>query len=312
MRKKLLIWSWLAAGEFLLAFLSASLGIAQEGTEVKVSTSVVAERVPLNRTTKVVVQLKWKGTLSDIEFDQPDTPTLSNFKLAGSASSNWAGIEDGVNTAVRTFEYTVRPEGLGMGYVEGMRLSYLDKATGEKHSLYTDRLGIEVIDPVREPGEAPLGMAMTLGLVVTIVAAALVFLFESRSKKRERERRAAEAEKPLELEYLDRLRSTIDVNTIETKPAFTELSRLLRQYLRARFEIPTQGISTAEVVAAYGEIDDDVDQTMRLQEILQASDVAKFSGESGDPAKLARAYALTELFLQTNLKAQEPSTAATS
>jgi len=42
-----------------------------------------------------------------------------------------------------------------------------------------------------------------------------------------------------------------------------------------------------------------------LEEVLQTSDVVKFSGAGGDPSRLARAYALTENFLRANLKPAE-------
>ena len=286
-----------------LFLLFAHAAFAQN-TQVKLSVSASALNVPLNRTSTYIVQLKWSGNLALVEFDQPETPRLTNFKLAGSSSSNWVGVENGQNTSIKTFEYTLKPEALGMGYVEGLRLSYLDKSTSEKHALYSDRLGIEVIDPLPEPGEVPVGLLAAIWIGVVAAVAALAFIWRARNKKKDAGRRAASLViKPVEQEFLEQLQASVNINSLDTKANFSELSKILRQYLKRRFEIAAQGIATAEVVAAYRALDPSVDQAMKLEEILQTSDVVKFSGASGEPAKLARCYALAENFLRANLSA---------
>lgn len=285
----------------ITVLLSSHFAFAQS-TQVKLSASVAATQVPLNRTATYTVQLKWSGNLALIEFDQPETPRLTNFKLAGSSSSNWVGVESGQNTSIKTFEYTLRPEALGMGYVEGLRLSYLDKATNEKHTLYADRLGIEVIDPLPEPGEVPVGLLASVWLGIVAAVAMIALVWRARNQKKEAALRAAAlVVKPFEQEMLEQLQASVDLNSLDTKAGFSEISKILRQYLKRRFEIPAAGITTAEVVAAYRGLDTSVDQAMKLEEILQTSDVIKFSGESGEPAKLARCFALAESFLRTNL-----------
>lgn len=287
----------------IVSFLVLSHAAFAQNTQVKLSASVAAMQVPLNRTATYIVQLKWFGNLALIEFDQPETSRLTNFKLAGSSSSNWVGVENGQNTSIKTFEYTLRPEALGMGYVEGLRLSYLDKATNEKHALYADRLGIEVVDPLPEQGEVPVGLLATVWFAVVAVVAVVAFIWRARSKKKEQARRAQIVVKPVEQEVLEQLQASVDINSLDTKAGFSEISKVLLQYLKRRFEIPAQGITTAEVIAAYRALDSSVDQAMKLEEILQTSDVVKFSGESGEPAKLARCFTLAENFLRANLNA---------
>jgi hypothetical protein len=280
-----------------------TLAMAPSGrlpVQVTLSASAASGETPLNRLATYTVQLKWKGRLADIEFDPSETPMLSNFQLAGSSSSNWVGIESGQQTSIKTFEYSLRPEGLGMGYVEGMRVSYLDKATAEKHTLYTDRVGIKVIDPLPEPEKAPLGMALFIGLVVCALLVGVIFKLEARAKQKELARLAAMAEKPLEQEFLEELKSTVDINTTNLKEAFVTLSRLVRRYLNRRYEIPAQGISTEEVIAAFRKLAPSEEQIIKIAEILQTCDLFKFSGEVGDPARLARTFALIENFLQMN------------
>jgi hypothetical protein len=273
---------------------------AMAPVHVSISASVASEKIPLNRLATCTLQLKWQGRLSDIEFDPPEAPKLSNFKLAGSSSSNWVGLESGQQTSIKKFEYSLQPEGLGMGYVEEMRVSYLDKATGEKHRLFTNRLGIEVIEPLQKPVKTPLGIALLLGLLVYAGLIVFIFQMKARAKQKETARLAALAQKPLEEEFLEELKNTVDINTTDLKEAFVALSRLMRRYLSRRYEIPALGISTDEVVEAFRKVASSEEQSSQVDEILHTCDLFKFSGEAGDPARLARTYALTENFLQMN------------
>jgi hypothetical protein len=270
--------------------------------QVSVSASAASEETPLNRLATFTVQLKWQGRLADVEFDPLETPQLANFKVAGSSSSNWVGLENGKQTSIKTFSYSLRPEGLGMGYVEGGRVNYLDKATSEKHTLYTSRVGIKVIDAAPEPDESPLGLVLTVGLLVCAALVAFVFQMEARAKKKEAARLAATAVKPLEDEFLEELKNTVNINATDLKEAFITLSKLLRRYLNRRYQIPAQGISTQEVAAALRPVALSEEQTTHIEEVLQICDLYKFSGEAGEPARLARAFALTENFLLANRK----------
>jgi hypothetical protein len=100
---------------------------------------------------------------------------------------------------------------------------------------------------------------------------------------------------------LERLQAAVDLNSLEIRPGFSEVSRLVRQYLQRRFDIPVQGIATMEVTTAYRALDGELTRGLQLEEILQTCDLVKFSGEGGDPARLARVYALAENFLRAHL-----------
>jgi hypothetical protein len=286
---------------FCQTVLNPALDSLRVPTQVSVTGAALNEEVALNRLAVYTIRLKWQGRLSDIEFDPPEAPQLSNFKIAGSSSSNWVGVENNQPVSIKTLEYSLQPEDLGMGYVEGVRISYLDKGTGERHSLYTSRVGIKVIDPLPEPDEAPLGLVLTIGLLLCAALVVLVFQLEARVKKKEAARLAATAEKPLELKFVEELKATVDINTMDFKEAFSSLSKLLRRYLNRRYSIPTQGISTQEIVEAFRKVANAEEPAAQIEEILQTCDLFKFSGEAGEPARLARVYALTENFLQSNL-----------
>ncbi len=303
MRGKFLI---MALGVLLLTLFSAQ---AQSTLEVKLSATLTPEEVPLNRTAVYRVELTWRGDLARVTVDPPEPPRLANLKLVGTASANRVGAENGTTVATHFFEYTLRPQGLGMGYVETMRVSYLDKATNEKHELYAGRLSTKVIEAVPEPGETPAAVMALAALGVVLVAGVGFVLWRAQRRRAARAQLAAAAPKPLEDEFYEQLQAMVDLNAVDTKEAFTNLSKILRAYLHRRFEIPAQGITTAEVVAAYRRLHPDAtSQATQLEEVLQTSDVVKFSGAGGDPSRLARAFAMTESFL----RAHRPESSALS
>ena len=269
--------------------------------QVQIQSTIAPARVPVNRQAMLTVRLEWGGRIEDVEFDQLDNPQLTNLKLSGSSSANWTGITDNQPAAARIYEFQLSPESLGMGYVDAMRIAYLDKATNQKHSLYTTRLGVEGIDPLPEPGERPWGLI--LGSIVAVAAAVggFVWLRKKRIEKREAEALAAIKPIPLEQKFLDELKQSINLNTSEINAAFALLYKLTRRYIAEKYSVTAQGISTEETLQDLREQAAPEDVIMPLAEVLQTCDLYKYSGESGDPTRLTRAYGLIENILGRGL-----------
>ncbi|MGH7455424.1 MAG: hypothetical protein ACRENG_28985, partial [bacterium] len=122
-----------------------------------------------------------------------------------------------------------------------------------------------------------LGLALAVGLLICAVFVVFVFQMEARAKKKEAARLAAMAPMPLEDEFVNELKSTVDINASDLKDAFITLSKLLRRYLNRRYQIPAQGISTQEVVAALRQAASSEEQTTHVEEVLQTCDLYKFS-----------------------------------
>lgn len=269
--------------------------------QVQMQSTIQPASVPLNRHALLTVRLQWSGRINDVEFDALDSPQLTNLKLIGSSSANWTGSVNNAPAAARIYEFQLQPESLGMGYVEAMRISYLDKATGQRMSLFTMRLGIEGIDALPEPGNEPLGWIVTGGLIFCGMLVGLVLLRQKRIEKREAAEKAAAKPLPLEQKYLDELRQSVNLNTSEINAAFAVIYKLMRRYLAEKFAVSAQGTSTEEALQGLRQQASSEEIVLPLAEVLQTCDLYKYSGESGDPSRLARVYALVENILQRNL-----------
>jgi len=268
---------------------------------VEMQATIAPAQVPLNRQATLTVRLEWRGRIDDVEFDQLDTPQLTNLKLAASSSANWTGITDNQPAAARIYEFQLSPQSLGMGYADVLRVAYLDKATGQKNSLYTTRFGVEAIDAVAEPGEQPWGLILGSVVALAAVVGGFVWLRKKRIEKREAEARAAIKPVPLEQKFLDELKQSINLNTSEINAAFASLYKLTRRYIAEKYSVTAQGISTEETLQALREQAAPEDVIMPLAEVLQTCDLYKYSGESGDPTRLTRAYGLIENILGREL-----------
>jgi len=295
----------------LLFNLSSSISPAQipassdslivQPLHVEMQATIAPGRVPLNRQATLRVRLEWSGRIDGVEFDQLDNPQLTNLKLAGSSSANWTGLTNNHPAAARIYEFQLSPQSLGMGYADAMRIAYLDKATGQKNSLYTTRLGVEAIDAVPEPGERPWGLILGSAVALAAMIGGFVWLRKKRIEKREAEALAAIKPVPLEQKFLDELKQSINLNTSEVNAAFASLYKLTRRFIAEKYSVTAQGISTEETLQALREQAAPEDIVMPLAEVLQTCDLYKYSGESGDPTRLTRAYTQIESILQRGL-----------
>lgn len=279
----------------------ASDSLITQPLHVAMQATIAPAQVPLNRLATLTVRLEWRGRIDDVEFDQLDNPQLTNLKLAGSSSANWMGLTNDQPAAARIYEFQLSPQSLGMGYADAMRVAYLDKATNQKHSLYITRLGVQAIDAVAEPGERPWGLILGSVAGLAAIVGGFVWLHKKRIEKREADALAAIKPVALEQKFLNELKQSINLNTSEVNTAFASLYKLTRRYIAEKYSVTAQGISTEETLQALRQQAAPEDVIMPLAEVLQTCDLYKYSGESGDPTRLARAYTQIESILQRGL-----------
>ena len=92
------------------------------GSGISLSAFVDKTEVPYNRLLVFTVHLEWSGELDRYEIHPFDNPIVQNFEIVGNASSNRVAVVAGEPTAVQEYTFTLKPESMGMGYIEGMIL----------------------------------------------------------------------------------------------------------------------------------------------------------------------------------------------
>jgi len=274
---------------------------AQSGDEgIRVSATATPLQVPQNRTAVVTIRLEWAGDLNRYEILKFDNPLVENLDIIATASSNRVQVIGGVQMARRESQYTVRPDGLGMAYVDGIVIRYTDKTTGQEYRLTTSRLELKVIDPLPEPGSY-LWLVLLLA-ALGAAAVTWVLVRRIRARRAEATRLAREQQQQqisLEEKYSLRLKEEVDLHQpeLDVSGSFARLSGVLRRYLAEKYSLPLISATTAQVRGLMREAEADeqaIDDTLA---ILEQADIAKFSGAAPQRSELERVYTILESML---------------
>ncbi len=273
---------------------------APEKVEVTLSADVESKQVPLNRPIVLTVRVSWEGDIDYIEIDEIEEPILSNLEIVGTASSNRVvGTEDG-RKAEKKIRYTLVPTTLGMGYIESVALSYLDKLSDQTYHLKTERIGVEIIGPVAEKGENPsVWIPVLIGLL--IVGSGIILMIQFRHIKVNRTKDEAVQDRILEEDYLETLKNSVDLKSSDKREMFSTLSNLFRKYLSEMYGITALGATTDGLLRIMQENHAEESLIHKCSALLNKADLIKFSGQEATQAELDEAYTTVETVFESHL-----------
>ena len=293
-----------------IAIFFSSLGISSlqaqaqgEDEGIRVSASAQPNEVPLNRTAVVTIRLEWAGDLDRYEITRFDNPLVENLNIIETASANQVQVVGGLQVARQEYQYTVKPDGLGMAYVDGIIIRYADRETGKEYRLASSRLELKVVDPLPEPGSYLWLVILLSILLSSLIAIYLVRRIRARRAEAERLARSqAASEVSLEQKYGERLREEIDLRQpdLDVNAAFGRLAGVLRRYLAAKYSLPLISATTSEVRGLMAEAGADERVIADTLAVLESADIAKFSGAAQMRSELERAYTILEGMLGTD------------
>lgn len=300
---------------FGLLLLLVRSGLAQSPssdsvtTAIRIAATVEQTKIPLNRLLRLHVTLSWQGDPSLYEIENFDNPALTNLEIIGTATTNRSEVRGGKTWVFRDYEYTLKPRELGMGYVEGVVVKCRNTRTDREETLVTQRIPVEVVDPVPEPGQGPSVLWFVIPVVLVVLGGAGgAFLWRQRKRKREAEKEPPPP--PVEVAYLEELKSAVDLKQPDLRGAFDRISKLLRRYLSEKYGIRAREATTAELKDLLAETGLEEHQIMGIQELLARCDEIKFSGMEGTVEELTRFYTAVESLLRTGMQKTEQTTEA--
>lgn len=265
-------------------------------TEVKISARLVKDEIPMNRDVHLIVSASWNGASNEIKFFPIDPPTTTNLKLVSTSTANIVQSDkDGVSS-IRQYEFIFRGETLGMAYIDEVILRYHD-ADLQENVLRTARLPLKIIDPVRE--NSGLTTENVILILVFFGLFGAIFTFYYWKKKN----RDETGDEPLPVksnfqEAVDDLRDKINLQTSDINGQYAEISRIMWRYLRHRFDLQPAVGTTEELMRKLEANKVSLDDRAALQEMMQACDLAKFSGGGTDPNQLVRIYEIAKQLVE--------------
>lgn len=299
--KKHQIWRWFMIVFPLLLWgqTSDSIDVNHAEYSVKIATKIEPNHVPMNREVIFTVQVSWQGDMDRIEIEEVEEPLISHLEIVGTASTNHVLGGTAGSKAVREIIYTLKPTTLGMAYIEFVGLRYEDKLTGESHLLRTERVGIEVLPPVKEhaPNRLPWWVIVIL---LTCIAAAILWIVLRRNTSRHTKDNEEDKSLPEET-YLSELKTTVSLKEGDRRQAFSALSKLFRRYLAETYHIQAMEATTESLLLDLTQLQLDESTMRKFEALFKEADVIKFSGQEATQDALESAYTTVELFLESRL-----------
>ncbi len=271
--------------------------VQNEPNQIQLNTYVDKSEVPLNRPVIFHVQLSWTGNLNRYQIEPVSLPVLTNLLLEGSGSENrLEPLANGNFKATKSITYRFKPLEMGMAYIDGVTIRYTDRRSGEENQLTSQRVMVEISEPVAEPGEGPyrsVAYVVLLIIFFTVIAYFMVKYF----RKRREARRSPEPVLPAAELFLNRLAQEVDPRGTNLGEMTAKLSRIFREYLQEAFHIQARESSTREILEQLQTVELDESDRKNLTTVFEKLDLIKFAGKNVDPTDFTRIYGAIEAFL---------------
>ncbi len=264
--------------------------------EIVLNTFVEKGKVALNETILFHVELSWIGNMSRYRITEIPQPILKNLMMKGSGSTNrLEELPGGGFRSHKIITYQFRPLEMGMAYIDGIEVRYIDMATRESDVLHSQRVSVEIVEP-RSDRRGGVQAVIYIVLLAVFGAALVYFIFQF-LRRRKQARQAPAPHQSLAETYLNRLGDEIDPKGTNLGEMIVLLSKLFREFLAHEFQLPAGETASADLLNRLKQNGLAEKEISRLDELFRKLDVIKFGGGEVDPAEFSLIYGTIEAFL---------------
>lgn len=282
MKLKNILFIAIIMGFFLAAIhLGGISAFAQEHEEqnIQFHAEIHPASVPQNQTARLSVRLEWLGPADLYQVDEITHPSLTNLTVTGSGSSGRATIENRVQRTIKEYYFDLRPEAMGMAYVEPIKIRYLCYADSVESTLQTQRIELRATEPVFEKEGASTWL-IAIGLLLFLAILTGVYLWYRRQQRlalAEMTDSEEERSSPYEKIYTE-LRERIDLSEPgQTAEKCEALAKSTREYLQICRDIGSAYMPTADLERELSLSEIDEKEANDLLLILKKCDEVKFA-----------------------------------
>ncbi|MCD6376349.1 MAG: hypothetical protein J7L94_12530 [Caldisericaceae bacterium] len=248
-------------------------------SEIKLRAYLQKDQIPLNEEVVYNVELSWLGDVGRYRVLEISDPVLTNLKLRGSGSANrFFTDENNQPHAVKTITFYFTPLEIGMAYIDGITIKYLDNKTNQTGRLISQRIGVKITEPVAH-GDGKISSGKLI--LFFFIAVFLIFLIYSLKRYFEQKKQQeilAEPQKTVEEETLEELRNQMRSSQLMPEQKFNQLLELLKGYFKKRFELPTTS-AFFEIRLVLEKTGVSAEVINKLEQLFERAELVKFAGE---------------------------------
>lgn len=275
-------------------------------SQIELKTYVESSRVPLNRPVVFHVELSWIGDMGRYNIEAIPLPVLTNLTMEGSGSAYRLDPLGNNNfRSVKSFTYQFRPLSLGMAYIDGLTIKYTDSQTGKSDALYSQRMMIEIVDPL--PENSPGVTLSLIYLALLTIFALTIFYFVIRYIQKRRAKKKVDVlpqVSPAE-EYLKQLSQEIDPKGTNLNEMTNRLLKLFREFLQKEFHLSPGAAAGKEVCNYLAEKGINEETLQPIRKMFEEAEVVIFGGSEIQPDDFSRFYTIVENFLKNRKEVWE-------
>jgi hypothetical protein len=253
--------------------------------------------VPANGNVILHIEVSWPGKLNQYQIEPVTQPILTNLLLEGSGSENrLITSDDGEMLSLKAITYRLRPLEMGMAYIDGIVIKYIDRINNQEDNLSSQRIMVEVTEPVPENGANGFKPIVYIILLIIFFGIMVYFIIAYFRKKK----RISLEESPsvsIAEQFLQQLSQKVDPRGTNLDEMTIRLSRIFREYIYQDFNVPGKELSTNEILSRLKDLKLDENDVEKLSQVFQKLDEIKFTGKLVDPNEFTAVYGTIEDFL---------------
>jgi hypothetical protein len=200
--------------------------------------------------------------------------------------------------------YQLKPMEMGMAYIDGLVIKYRDQKTGEEDELLSQRIMIEIVEPIAESKKTGIKALLYIVLLVIFFSSLVYFLLRFIRKRRKKDLQIPINISPAE-EYLEQISNEINPSGPNFSEMTIALSRIFREYLSREFQIKAKEASSQEIIESLSGKNIEESDLLKLKELFEKLDIFNFAGKKVDPAEFSNIYGTIETFLLKRKKTWE-------
>ena len=276
-------------------------GNISEKSNIRLHTYIESESVPMNLEVVYHIELKWSGELSRYKIGELKEPAATNLTHRGSGSRNIVSTDkDGTPVSIKRITYYFKPVEIGMAYIDGMTIKYVDSETGYEGNLMSSRIGVKIVDPLPEPGDKfGIRELMLIIIVLVIIGSIIFFIFRYRKQKERQKKTVEEVMETIEEKYIRLLKETIQFNSQNIKENIIDLSHLLTGYFSEKYDILAANLATDDLIHLLSDKDVNEETLSRIKNFFTQANLVKFAGTVISESEFHVLYDIVELILES-------------